>query len=266
MAFTPVVWNGNERRSLLSYLSNSKYRSIACITVSALIISRHFGIIEPDRIVIGRSHNTNVAGKQSIAGDRAFLWQNGTMTALEIPQGYLAANAMSINNSGEVVGWLLTAGGSTHAAVWENGKAHDIGAFEGGTVSSATCINDEGQVVGSAQHANGDVTAFLWQNGVMHDLGRLPGDVKSRGYQINDLGQVVGSSFTGNVNAYKDSHAFVWDCVHGIRDTTVLLNVPTAEKRKLAGDTCGYCINDRGWIMGDFHQSPRRMFVMMPRR
>jgi probable HAF family extracellular repeat protein len=211
------------------------------------------------------SHKTNVAGKQSIAGDRAFLWQNGTMTALEIPQGYVASNAMSINNSGQVAGWLLTIGGSTHAAVWENGKAHDIGAFEGGTVSSATCINDEGQVVGSAQHANGDVTAFLWQSGVMHDLGKLPGDVKSRGYQINDLGQVVGSSFTGDVNAYKDSHAFVWDCAHGIRDTTMLLDVSLAEKQKLEGDTCGYCINDKGWIMGDAHQSPRRMFVMTPR-
>jgi probable HAF family extracellular repeat protein len=212
------------------------------------------------------SNKTNVAGKQSIAGDRAFLWQNGTMTALEIPQGYVASNAMSINNSGQIAGWLLTTGGSTHAAVWEIGKAHDLGAFEGGTVSSATCINDEGQVVGSAQHANGDVTAFLWQNGVMHDLGRLPGDVKSRGYQINDLGQVVGSSFTGDVNAYKDSHAFVWDCAHGMRDTTSLLDVSATEKRKLEGDTCGYCINDKGWIMGDAHQSPRRMFIMTPVR
>ena len=198
----------------------------------------------------------------------ACLWRNLKASPLEIPFGYKASRAYSINELGQVAGWLLTNDDRTHAAVWEDGHAHDLGGFAGGSVSIATCINNAGQIVGSSQHNDGSVTAFLWQNGVMRDLGKFDGDKKSRAYYINNYGQVVGASFSGDPNNFTSSRAFLWDATNGTRDLTQLLDLDSATIAAMEGCTSANCINDNGQIAGVYRPQDkhRGMFLLTPGR
>ena len=226
--------------------------------------------INDNGLVVGYVSNPLTFGENENADsanlDVAFIWKDGQISELELPTGFKSSRASSINASGQVAGWLLTNVGQTHAAVWERGRVHDLGAFGSGLVSTATCINNAGQVVGAAQHSDGSVTAFLWQNGAMHDLGKLAGDTKSRAYYVNNLGQVVGASFSGDVNNFTKSRAFLWDNAHGMRDLTPLLEADSSTHHELEGKTSAYSINDRGQIMGiyDPHIGDRYMFLLSP--
>src|SRR5262249_23271541 len=74
-----------------------------------------------------------------------FLWQNGTMTALDISwddSGYASA----INDAGQVVGSVTGSqffGVYTDAALWDNGAFTDLGSY-GWPDSSASGINNLG--------------------------------------------------------------------------------------------------------------------------
>jgi probable HAF family extracellular repeat protein len=117
-----------------------------------------------------------------------FLWQAGTMTALDMG-GANSAYAAAINDAGQVVGSTTVEGffNLPSASLWQNGQLTDLGL---GWDSYATGINNVGQVVGMS----GD--PFLWQNGVTTDIasqiasGGNPVNVQA----INDAGQIVGSS------------------------------------------------------------------------
>src|SRR5262245_29905602 len=80
----------------------------------------------------------------------AFRWQDGVMTDLD-PDGN-EAFALGINDSGQVVGYMLTIGGEFHAFLWHDGVMTDLGTL-GGVESSAFDINASGQVVGYSQTA-----------------------------------------------------------------------------------------------------------------
>lgn len=198
---------------------------------------------------------------------RAFLWQDGRMTSLGAPDGYIGSRAYAINDAGQIAGWLLTADSQTHAMVWENGRMQDIGTL-GGDVSIATAMNNKGQVVGSSQRPDGTVVAFMWQNGVMHDLGLLPGDDRARAWAINDSGVVVGYSFGKKVNLNgPGGRPFIWDSVHGMRDLTPMYDVNSEMKAALDHANTVFSINNEGEILGlDFiPHRPRLLFLLRPR-
>lgn len=74
-----------------------------------------------------------------------FLWENGEMTALELPLGPNGA-ATDINNAGQIVGWMGGAPGtSSYAFVWEAGVATDIGLPPSAFAASASAINKSGK-------------------------------------------------------------------------------------------------------------------------
>jgi probable HAF family extracellular repeat protein len=194
---------------------------------------------------------------------RAFLWQNGHMTDLGVPQGYIASRAYGINDKGQIAGWVLTRDRAMHAMVWEHGHMQDIGTL-GGEVSAATSINNRGQVVGDAQRKDGTVGAFLWENGVMHDLGNFPGDIRARAWSINDSGEVVGLSFGSDLYG-PGGGVFVWDSLHGMRDLIPMLMV-SKEKRASLNRLCTvFSINDSGQILGVTLIGRRHMFLLNPR-
>jgi len=150
--------------------------------------------------------------------DHAFLLSAGGMSdigTLGGPYSY----GMSINDSGQVVGYSGTADGAAHAFLWENNNMIDLGTFPGYSDSYANRINNKGQVVGRSSTAVGVVVeshAFLWENNNMIDLGTLGGD-GSEALGINDLGQVVGFS-TILVNGSDRSHAFISQDGQGMQD------------------------------------------------
>jgi probable HAF family extracellular repeat protein len=114
-----------------------------------------------------------------------------------------------INYSGQVVGTLPMAGGTTDAfRTASNGKitlASDLGTLGGN--SSAWGINTSGQAVGYSYNTGGPAHAFrTGPNGKItaaSDLGSFGDASYARG--INDSGQVVGSSSKvgGGMRAYR---------------------------------------------------------------
>lgn len=137
----------------------------------------------------------------------AFLWRNGVMTALNLPNKG-DGNAFATNDRGQVVGIMRLPDPSSnyHAFLWQNGSVRDLGVLPGCMHSGANDVNNRGQVVGSS----GQYSAwrpFLWDGGTMYDLNDLlPAgsgwvlDYKwSSSSTINDHGQIVGTGMHNGV-------------------------------------------------------------------
>jgi probable HAF family extracellular repeat protein len=91
---------------------------------------------------------------------QAFLWENGTTTALALLPGGDGTVARDINNQGQIVGTDV----SHLAVLWEDGVISDLNdlipAGSSWTLTHASAINDLGHIVGWGL-INGNEHAFL---------------------------------------------------------------------------------------------------------
>ena len=124
------------------------------------------------------------------------------------------AFALGINNSNQVVGYVVDQQGIAHAATWTTNAVRllpELSAVQ--PFSQAYRINDAGQIVGKSRTADGAVHATLWQSFEVRDLGTLSGRGDSFAADINEQGTVVGSS-----DAEVGMHAFSWSAERGFVD------------------------------------------------
>jgi probable HAF family extracellular repeat protein len=161
----------------------------------------------------------------AVTDQSAFLWQNGSMTALAtLPASCSPASseATAINGQGQIVGWstLLDATNTCalfHAVLWQNGTITDLGTLcpsnpSYANYSNPVAINANGQVVGVSNicvSTNLPVThVTLWQDGSAPiDLGCAYGCATSfNPTSINDLGQIAGAVYT---NSGTTKHAAI---------------------------------------------------------
>jgi probable HAF family extracellular repeat protein len=158
---------------------------------------------------------------------RAFLWQNGAMQDLGTLGIGTNAQAILINERGQVVGWSYVNTVPTSACnpgfafvtgsfIWdkENGM-RDLGSL-GGTCTTVSDINDRGQVVGFS-NLPGDLSqhGFLWDNGSFQDLGgSLGGDFQGP-FAMNERGEAVGFAFLPGDSIL---HAVLWRHVGDLID------------------------------------------------
>lgn len=185
-----------------------------------------------------------------------FLWERGKMTDLGTIGGTLVIE-VNLNNHGEVVGLMTTAGDQTfHPFLWNGHAMKDLGTL-GGDFGGANWVNDAGEVVGFAASPNGAFFAFLWKQGALTNLGAVAEDPCSAAFAINSHTQVVGASEQCDGTF---EHAFLWEDGHLID-----LNkfVPFSSGVQL---TAAPAINERGEIAvqgvlpnGDVHA-----FVLVP--
>ncbi len=137
----------------------------------------------------------------------AVLWSDPTQPpqALPMPDRWVGAVAVGINDAGKVVGngspieWWLT-----HAAVWENGVAIDLtpdASFA--CVGNPGSINNRGQIVGTYEVGPDETHAVLWQkNGGQYEMIDL-NDVLAEptpytltfAYEINDIGCIIVDAY-----------------------------------------------------------------------
>jgi probable HAF family extracellular repeat protein len=125
-------------------------------------------------------------------GWAALLWDGGEVTEIGgLTDGPGRSTwARDMNDRGQVVGWSMTASGTSHAFLWHRGETRDLHTL-GPSWSDATAISETGYVTGRLQVRGGlEDHSFLWACGRMVDLGAL-GTPYSVPQGINNKGQVV---------------------------------------------------------------------------
>jgi len=130
------------------------------------------------------SNRGQVVGTSTLSGDdrtRAFLYDQGKMTALPPLNGAMFSEARDVNDAGTVVGQS-----NGVAVLWQNGRVRSLGMLGGGS-SFATGINPSGVIVGTGSIPSGDFHGWVFKNGVMTDLGGF-GGANSSAEGINSAG------------------------------------------------------------------------------
>jgi probable HAF family extracellular repeat protein len=128
---------------------------------------------------------------------------------------------------------------------------------------SARAINDAGQVVGSTSD---DYAVLYSAAGGVQSLDVPPGYEGSEGRGLNNVGQVVGDA----TDPFGIAHAFVWDCVNGMRDlndsTQFTLTNPNSTLAVGWVLTIALAVNDQGRIVGWGYNlaDQKRIFVLTP--
>lgn len=126
--------------------------------------------------------------------------------------------AVAVNGSNQIVGFVDNTIGVRRAVLWENDIALYLGALAGGVErSAARDINEVGVVAGVASGPEGE-RAVLWNAGTILNLGVLPGASSSDAYGLNDGSQIVGiSTFAFPVEG-SSRRATLWEPNVGIFD------------------------------------------------
>lgn len=198
--------------------------------------------------VVGWSDTNVVSAAQFVKPRSAFLWANGRMRELRVfvgtpnPDMELQAQAISINNRGEIMGraWWQSGGNSQEydGFLWKAGKVTQLP----NCVQQAwpRAMNERGEIVGSS-YCGSDFSyehAVMWQDGKVHDLtpGAPSGDT-SEAAALNERGQIVGSTYD---EGSGDGGAFVFE---GGRTTEL-------PELAGAGETAALAINERNQIVG----------------
>jgi probable HAF family extracellular repeat protein len=91
--------------------------------------------------------------RETPTGMSAFLWQNGTTTALGTLGGAWSFPT-AISNRGQVVGYSTDRSGVQHAFVWQNGTMTGLPSPTGSTRTRAIAINEHNQIIGDNCYAD----------------------------------------------------------------------------------------------------------------
>ena len=200
-------------------------------------------------IAAGINNLGQVAGTLVFPGNVAhpFLWRNGKVIDLGMPEGSTGAWTQAINDHHVVVGSFNLPDFFGHAFAWENGVMHDLGlpgqATQGTSVASG--LNNAGTIVGSWFPDWGAPThAVRWIKGSGVDLGVLPGsDGISVAFAVNDAGTIVGQASMHLADPV--ALAMVYDA-SGMHDLNTLVD-DTGAGWQLQ---IAYSINASGQILG----------------
>ena len=153
--------------------------------------------------------------EDDISPFRGFLWHQGTVTQIEVPDA-VDILPQAINPRGQVVGWYFEASDHTPARgfLWHQGRVTRIDIpnaedRENFAETRATDINPAGQVVGTYdtvdEESNLTTHGFLWHQGRVTQID-VPNARSTYPAAINPAGQIVGEYVDRNDMV----RGFVW--------------------------------------------------------
>lgn len=153
--------------------------------------------------IVGCSGVRNDCNINSISGSAFFWTEHGGMRSLPPPPGGGSSLAVAINDSDDVVGYVIISANG-YAAFWPKGGGLEL---VGQIISSASGINDRGEVIGT-QSANGAEHAFVWSKAT----GKRDLYTPLRSYftiptGINHSGDICG--ITEDTATYLE-HSLLW--------------------------------------------------------
>ena len=124
---------------------------------------------------------------------RPFLWQKGTLTALETPENSMGY-VVGINDRETMAGARYRGEYTTDAVLWKNGKVRVLKTL--GDLTTVTHINKNDQIVGaSGPTKESYAAACAWFDNQVKDLGVNYEYSYANG--INDDGAIVGTTKLG---------------------------------------------------------------------
>lgn len=125
--------------------------------------------------------------------------------------------ALALNDSGQIVGNYLDAGGRLHACLWQNSSVKTIA--ENAQVAD---INDNGQAVGWIEESEQSQAYFYDSDGVLYDLPAMDG--ASRALAVNNLGQTAGRISGDSEHAFVEDYGSIEMIAPGVNGYAVGLN------------------------------------------
>ena len=160
------------------------------------------------------THAYDINNAQTVVGLSSFMpfkvhVGDAALVALPtIPAISSNGAAASINNAGDIVGWLGILSGSPMPVIWHNGSVSTLALAPGATQGAATLINEQGWIIGSTRSTGPSHGAIYQTNGAATDIGALALGF-SEALDVNSAGQVVGDA---NVMAGSTpiSHAILY--------------------------------------------------------
>ena len=146
--------------------------------------------------VVGWSTIPGCTTSQGLPCRHAFLWENGTLTDLDVLHGDEDSVARTINNAGTIVGTserdVIFGSGTFHGAVWVGGNIAPLPDLGTGQ-SWANDVNEAGVISGYATDPGVlRDRVVTWSGGVIQNLGATEPHSYNRGYGINESGVLVG--------------------------------------------------------------------------
>ncbi|MEL6856048.1 MAG: DUF3466 family protein [Cyanobacteria bacterium J06607_13] len=159
---------------------------------------------------------------------RAFVWSDGTMTAL--PDLGFGGVAYDINSSGDVTGavntgvdyarpWDGRSSSVDNVALWQTGQLANLGNLGGIPRGEGRKIADDGWIVGTASAPLPSVPEEdIWQrafvalpgDSTLRDAKTFPNDIRSFIFDLNGAKQAPGFSVSDNRGGPEATQAGLW--------------------------------------------------------
>ena len=144
------------------------------------------------------NNRLDAAVNYTFAGDinRPYVYLNGVLRPVGLPERYASGNVLDINNLGRAAGTAFGPTGGT-PYVYADGVLTLLDLPPAATAGGgALAINDRGQVLGSYSVESGGSRrlsrATLWSNGTMTEIAPPAGFIETNGVDINERGDVLG--------------------------------------------------------------------------
>jgi probable HAF family extracellular repeat protein len=202
--------------------------------------------------VFGMNASGEAAGfayVNSSGGPDAVTW-SGTNATILGGLGGSDDQAMGINDSGQVAGLSVTAGGTVEAVKWTGTTPTILGSIGG--ESGGEAINNAGQVAGFSYAEDNVMDAVEWTGTSPTILGSLGGSSGSVAFHIDDAGESVGWSNEAG-NTAQD--AVEWTGTIPTILGTLGGNIGAAQGINNSGEVVGYSLTASGTDNGFLYLS-----------